>query len=67
MNANNLKCLAPKYFNNISVNEYDVTRISRNTGHYWYYKNRASHPYHYDRANTLRQAVRSIRGIASGS
>ena len=82
MNTNNLKYLAPKYFNIISVNEYDVTIISQDIGHYWYlynpeylekgtviifHKNRASHPYHHGRANTLWQTVRSIRGITSGS
>lgn len=52
--------------------------MSSNTGHYWYlhnpeypeqgtviifHKYKASHRYHqYGRANTLRQAVRSIRG-----
>ena len=76
--ASDFKCLDPKYFLIISVNEYDVTVMSRNTGHYWYlynpeypakgtviifHKHRASHPYHHHgRANTLRQAVWSIRG-----
>lgn len=73
-----LKRLDPKYFQIINVNEYDVTIMSRNTGHYWYlhnseypekgtviifHKHRAGHPYHHHgRANTLRQAVRSIQG-----
>lgn len=30
------KWLDPKYFNIITVNDYDVTVMSRNTGHYWY-------------------------------
>ncbi len=76
--ANDFKCLDPKYFNIIAVNEYDATVMSRNTGHYWYlhnpeypgkgtvvifHKHRASHPYHHHgKVNTLRQAVRSIRG-----
>lgn len=33
--ANDLACLDPEYFNIISVNEYDVKVMSRNTGHYW--------------------------------
>ena len=73
-----LKCLDPEYFNIITTDAYDVTIMSRNTGHYWYlhnpeypeqgtviifHKHKASHPYHqHGRANTLRQAVRSIRG-----
>ena len=77
-----LKCLDPKYFNIIAVNEYDVTIQSYNTGHYWYLHNPEYpekgtviifHSHHADRkgriryhmhgrANTLRQAVRSIRG-----
>lgn len=60
-NTEDLKCLDPKYFNIIAVDDYDVTIISRNTGHYWYlhnpeypgegtviifHKHKASHPYH---------------------
>lgn len=76
--ANGLKCLDPKYFNIIVTDAYDVTIMSRNTGHYWYlhnpehpekgtviifHKHEAFHPYHqHGRANTLRQAVRSIQG-----
>lgn len=72
-----LKCLDPKYFSIISVDDYDVTIMSRNTGHIWYlhnpeypeegtviifHKRKASHPYHqHGRANTLRQAVRGIK------
>ena len=72
-----LKCLDPKYFSIISVDDYDVTIMSRNTRHIWYlhnpeypgegtviifYKHKASHHYHqHDRANTLRQAVRVIK------
>lgn len=71
-----LKCLDPKYFSIITTDAYDVTIMSRNTGHYWYlhnpeypeqgtviifHKHKASHPYHqHGRANTLRQAVRSV-------
>ena len=73
-----LRSLDKKYFAVIIVDEYDVTVMSRNTGHYWYihnpeylgkgicvifHKHRASHPYHqHGRADTLRQAVRSIQG-----
>ena len=73
-----LKCLDPEYFSIITTDAYDVTIMSRNTGHYWYlhnpeypeqgtviifHKHKASHPYHqHGRANNLRQAVRSIRG-----
>jgi hypothetical protein len=72
-----LVCLDPEYFSIITVNDYNVTVMSRNTGHYWYlhncgypdpgtvikfHKHRASHPYHHHgRANSLRQAVRAIR------
>lgn len=38
-NTEDLKCLDPKYFNIIAVDDYDVTIISRNTGHYWYLHN----------------------------
>ena len=71
-----LKCLDPKYFSVIYVDDYDVTIMSRNTGHIWYlhypeypgegmviifHKHKASHPYHqHGRVNTLRQAVREI-------
>lgn len=34
--AKDLECLDPKYFSIIMANEYDVTVMSRNTGHYWY-------------------------------
>ena len=72
-----LKCLDPEYFSIITTDAYDVTIMSRNTGHYWYlhnpeypeqgtviifHKHKASHPYHqHGRADTLRQAVRGIR------
>lgn len=72
-----LKCLDPKYFSIISADDYDVTIMSRNTGHIWYlhnpeypgesaviifHKHKASHPYHqHGKANTLRQAVRGIK------
>ena len=80
--ADDLKCLDPKYFNIIATDAYDVTIMSRNTGHYWYLHNPEYpekgtviifHSHHADRsgrvryhmhgrANTLRQAVLSIRG-----
>ena len=72
-----LKCLDPKYFSIITTDAYDVTIMSRNTGHYWYlhcteyptegacvifHKHRYSHPYHqHGRSRTLRQALRSIK------
>ncbi len=72
-----LKFLDPKYFPIITTDAYDVTIMSRNTGHYWYlhnpeypnqgrviifHKHKASDPYHqHGRANTLGQAVRGIR------
>ena len=34
-----LKCLDPEYFNIITTDAYDVTVMSRNTGHYWYLHN----------------------------
>ena len=81
-NVDDFKSLDPAYFSIISANEYDVTIMSRNTGHYWYLHNPEypengtviifhSHQadrtgrvrYHlHGRANTLKQAVRSIRG-----
>lgn len=76
-NTEDLKCLDPRYFNIISVDDYDVTVMSRNTGQYWhlhdpgypgestviiFHKHKYSHPYHqHGRANTLRQAIRGIK------
>lgn len=37
--AEELNSLDRKYFNVIAANKYDVTIISRNTGHYWYLYN----------------------------
>ena len=34
-----LKCLDPAYFSIITTDVYDVTIMSRNTGHYWYLHN----------------------------
>ncbi len=72
-----LECLDPEYFNIIMANEYDVTVMSRNTGHYWYihctglegkaacivfHKHKFSHPYHlHGRKNSLKQAIQSIK------
>ena len=70
-NTEDSKCLDSQYFNIIAVDDYDVTIMSRNTGHYWYlhnpeypeegtviifHKHKFSHPYHqHGRANTLRR------------
>ena len=70
-------CVDPEYFSIIVTDAYDVTIMSKNTGHFWYlhnpeyldqgtviifHKHKASYPYHqHGRANTLRQAVRTIR------
>lgn len=74
---NDLSCLDPKYFEIISIDDYDVTIMSRNTGHVWYlhnpeypgpgtviifHKHRISNPYHlHGRARSLRQAVKGIK------
>lgn len=76
--SEDLKVLDSKYFSIIAADDYDVTIMSKNTGHIWYihnpeypgegtciifHKHKASHPYHqHGRANTLQQAVRSIKG-----
>ena len=77
-----LDAIDRKYFAVIIADQYDVTLMSKNTGHYWYLHNPEYpkpgtviifHSHHADssgkiryhlhgRANTLRQAVRSIRG-----
>lgn len=72
-----LQSIDTKYFMMITVDPYDVTIQSRNTGHYWYlhstgyptegaciifHKHRYQHPYHqHGRARTLRRAVKSIK------
>ena len=72
-----LAALDRSYFSVICADAYDVTIMSKNTGHVWYihnpeypepgnciifHKHRASHPYHrHGRAGSLRQAVRSIQ------
>ncbi len=73
-----LDSIDKKYFAVIVVDQYDVTLMSKNTHHVWqlhnlelpdgevtliFHKHKASRPYHKQgRANTLRQAIRSIRG-----
>ena len=75
--AKDMECLNPEYFSIIMANEYDVTVMSRNTGHYWYvhctgvpwdmaciifHKRKYNHPYHqHGHGNSLRQAIRSIQ------
>ena len=77
-NQEHLSQIDKQYFNVIMLDGKDVTIQSRNTGHYWYlhcagypteealvifHKHRFSHPHHqHGRANTLRQAIRSIQG-----
>ena len=72
-----LNSLDRKYFNVIAVNDYDVTIMSRNTGHYWYlhnpeypevdtivlfHRHNGNLPYHFQRhEKNLRTAVRYIR------
>lgn len=72
-----LKMIDRAYFSVIFADSHDVTIKSMNTGHYWYlhctdypteesclifHKHRYQHPYHnHGRANSLRQAVRSIK------
>ncbi len=76
--AESIRKLDPGYFNIILASDQDVTIQSKNTGHYWYlhcvgypseeslvifHKHRFQYPYHqHGRANTLRQAVKSIQG-----
>lgn len=75
--ANELKCIDTQYFNIITVTDYDLTIMSKNTGHYWYlhctgvpgdaasiifHKHKYSHPYHqHGRGNSLKQALQSIQ------
>ena len=72
-----LENIDSRYFNIITADAYDLTIMSRNTGHIWYihnpeypgegsciifHKHKASEPYHqHGKSKTLRQAVRSIR------
>lgn len=70
-----LLSLDRSYFDVICADAYDVTVMSKNTGHVWYihnpdpgnctifHKHRAALPYHrHGRAKSLRQAVKSIQG-----
>ena len=73
-----LKMIDSGYFNIILMDDRDITIQSRNTGHYWYlhcteypteqsliifHKHFFKCPYHqHGRANTVNQAVRSIKG-----
>lgn len=75
--AEEINSLDRNYFNVITVNEYDVTIMSRNTGHYWYlhnpeypeegticlfHRHNGNLPYHFQRhEKSLRAAVRYIR------
>lgn len=72
-----LKAIDPEYFSIITVSDYDVTIMSKNTGHIWYihnpeypgkgnciifHKHKASHSYHqHGREKTLLQAVKCIK------
>ena len=75
--AEELNSLDRRYFNVIAANDYDVTVMSRNTGHYWYmhnpeypeagtiilfHRHSGDLPYHYQRREkSLKTAVRYIR------
>ena len=72
-----LQSLDRNYFSVIVADEYDVTIMSRNTGHFWYlhnpeypekgtiillHKHKAGDKYHlHGRGNSLGQVVRSIK------
>jgi len=71
--TNDLASLDPKYFSIIFTDVFDVTIMSRNTGHFWFIHNPEyptpgtgiifhKHKAHqHGRANSLKQAVRSIQ------
>ena len=75
--AEELQAIDRKYFSVIVADAYDVTLISKNTGHVWYihnveltdcslcivyHKHHISHPYHsHSRCGTLRKAIRDIK------
>lgn len=75
--ADQLASVDPKYFHIVTQDEYDLTIMSKNTGHVWYihnleypgegeciifHKHKASHPYHqHGKVRSLRQAVKSIK------
>ena len=75
--ANDLSNLDPTYFSIIFTDVFDVTIMSRNTGHFWlihnpeypasgtcfiFHKHKEYHPYHlHGRVNNLKHAIRSIQ------
>ena len=79
ISSEDLKCLDPGFFNIIAVDDYDVTVMSRNTGHYWYlhspeypgegtaviifHKHKYSHPYH--QHGRTNTLRQAVRGIKS--
>ena len=72
-----LKGLDRGYFNIIMANDYDLTLMSKNTGHYWYlhnpeypeegtviifHRHNEQLPYHlHSKSSTLSQAVKQIK------
>lgn len=72
-----LAALDRSYFSVIRADAYDVTIMSKNTGHVWYihnpeypepgdciifHKHQTSHPYHrHGKSRTLRGAVQGIK------
>ena len=72
-----LKGLDRGYFNIIMANDYDLTLMSKNTGHYWYlhnpeypeegkviifHRHNGQLPYHlHSKSNTLSRAVKQIK------
>lgn len=72
-----LKGLDRGYFNIIMANNYDLTLMSKNTGHYWYlhnpeypeegkviifHRHNGQLPYHlHSKSSTLSQAVKQIK------
>ena len=68
--ANELKCIDTQYFNIIIVTDYDLTIMSKNTGHYWYLHCTGVpgdaaciifHKHQHGRGNSLKQALQSIQ------
>ena len=56
-----LKAIDSRYFNIITVDEYDVT-IQGDAACIIFHKHKYCHPYHqHGRGNSLRQAIRSIQ------
>ena len=61
-----LQSLDRNYFSVIVADEYDVTIMSRNTGHFWYlhnpeYPEKGTIILFHSRGNSLGQVVRSIK------